>query len=129
MENNEWQNLYERAVAVCKEREVSDFIYVGSVAAAVLTGSGTIYTGISVDTACSIGYCAERNAIGSMLTAEETVVKKVVAVKGEEVIMPCGACREFMMQLDGKNREMEVLTSLNPIKTVALAKLIPDYWA
>ncbi|MHC5375224.1 cytidine deaminase family protein [Enterococcus sp. LJL120] len=129
MEKNSWQDLYEHAIAVCKEREVSEFMYAGSVAAAVLTDTGKIYTGISLDTACSIGYCAERNAIGTMLTDGETSITKVVAVKGTEVIMPCGVCREFMMQLGGQNRQMEVLTSLNPLKTITLAELIPDYWA
>lgn len=129
MKTSEWRKLYKQAVAVCREREVSDLIFVGGVAAAVLTQHGNIYTGISVDTACSVGYCAERNVIGSMLTDGETVIKKVVAVKGDQIIMPCGVCREFMMQLGGDNRKLEVLTNLNPIHTVILSELNPNYWA
>lgn len=102
MEETSWQELYGMAVAKCNEREVSNFVYAGSVAAAILTDKGNVYTGISVDTACSIGYCAERNAVGNMLTEQEQTIVKVVAVKGKEVIMPCGVCREFMMQLGGR---------------------------
>ncbi|MEB3363090.1 cytidine deaminase [Lactobacillus sp. R2/2] len=35
----------------------------GGVAAAVMTESGNIYTGVCVDTACGLGVCAERNAL------------------------------------------------------------------
>ncbi|WP_330640424.1 hypothetical protein [Acetatifactor aquisgranensis] len=35
----------------------------GGVAAAVLTASGNICTGVCVDTCATLGICAERNAI------------------------------------------------------------------
>ncbi|WP_225422824.1 cytidine/deoxycytidylate deaminase family protein [Lactiplantibacillus garii] len=58
-----WQALYQQAVATCQPHDVSATVYAGSVAAAVLTANGHVYTGISVDTACSLGYCAERNTL------------------------------------------------------------------
>ena len=126
--NKEWHQLYLQAVSVCHKREVSQFMVTGSVAAAILTDQGRVYTGISVDMACSIGFCAERNAIGNMLTQGETRILKMVAVKRKEIIMPCGVCREFMMQLGGHNRNLEVLVSLDPLETVTLERLIPHYW-
>jgi cytidine deaminase len=40
-------------------------------AAAVLSSSGKIYTGVCIDTCCTLGICAERNAIFNMLTNGE----------------------------------------------------------
>lgn len=123
-----WAALYERAVATCQPRDVSTSLYTGSVAAGIMTNQEHVYTGVSIDTACSLGYCAERNALGSMLTAGETVATRVVAVKGREILMPCGACREFLMQLGPASRDTEILVSLTPLKTVKLAELMPAYW-
>lgn len=124
-----WNDLLEKANQVTNPREISEKVFVGSVGAAILTASGTIYTGINIDTACSMGYCAERNAIGSMLLNQENNIKKVVAVRSGEIVLPCGVCREFMMQLDKKTSpEIEILVSINPIKTLKLKELLPYYW-
>lgn len=123
-----WQQLYDQAVDKCCERQVSTSINSGGVSAVIETKNGNMYSGVSVDTACSIGYCAERNAIGNMLTNKENIINRLVTVKGEKLIMPCGVCREFMMQLSAKSAEIEILTSLNPIKTIKLSKLLPNYW-
>ena len=46
---------------------------------------------------------AERNALSTMIANGENNVDKVLAVYKDGTVMPpCGACREFMMQL-GKN--------------------------
>ena len=42
--------------------------------------------------------------------------------------MPCGACREFLMQLDLKNREMEIMVDYDTRETVTLGELMPDWW-
>lgn len=48
--------------------------------------------------------CAERNAISTMITHGEFEIKMVVAVdKKGNVLPPCGACREFMMQLNNSS--------------------------
>ena len=80
MENDIWKILYDRAKAVQCERNLSPWMEVGSVGAAVLTDRGNIYTGICIDTACGMGMCAERNAIANMLTNGEHLITKVVAV-------------------------------------------------
>ena len=55
MENDIWKILYDRAKAVQCERNLSPWMEVGSVGAAVLTDRGNIYTGICIDTACGMG--------------------------------------------------------------------------
>lgn len=42
--------------------------------------------------------------------------------------MPCGACREFFMQLSLRNRDMEIMTDYAARKTVTLGELMPDWW-
>ena len=102
---------------------------VGSVGAAILTDRGNIYTGICIDTACGMGMCAERNAIANMLTNGESRILKVVAVMPDGSSgTPCGVCREFMMQLGKESAEIEVLLSLEPLKTVKLGEQLPDWW-
>lgn len=63
----DWQKLYDLAMAVINPHEISEQMYVGSVVAAVLSKKGSIYTGICIDTSSSLGMCAERNAISTML--------------------------------------------------------------
>ena len=129
MEENIWKTLYERAKAVQCERKLSPLMEVGSVGAAILTDNGSIYTGICIDTACGMGMCAERNAIANMLTNGESRILKVVAVMPDGSSgTPCGVCREFMMQLGKESAEIEILLSLEPLKTVKLGEQLPDWW-
>lgn len=129
MEENIWRTLYERAKAVQCERKLSPLMEVGSVGAAILTDQGNIYTGVCIDTACGMGMCAERNAIANMLTNGESRILKVVAVMPDGSSgTPCGVCREFMMQLGKESAEIEVLLSLEPLKTIRLGEQLPDWW-
>ena len=66
-----WSRLYEAAKSVQNERKISEYVEAGGVAAAILSASGRIYTGVCVDTCSSLGICAERNAIFNMLTNGE----------------------------------------------------------
>ena len=122
-----WKTLYQAAKDVLNPHAVSERIYVGSVGAAVLSKSGTIYTGICIDTSSSLGMCAERNALASMLTNNEHEVDKVCAVyKDGRVIPPCGACREFMMQLGTDAGDIDILLN-NHGKSAKLRDLMPEY--
>ena len=66
-----WTSMHEAAKAVQGGRRISDYVEAGEVAAAVESASGRIYTGVCVDTACTLGICAERNSIFHMLTNGE----------------------------------------------------------
>lgn len=124
-----WQKLYDAAVRVQNNRTISPFIDAGGVAAAILTKKGNIYVGVCIDTASSLGMCAERNAIANMITNGESQIDKVVAVMPDgKVGPPCGACREYMMQLDKDSGNIEILLDLETEKTVKLKELIPNWW-
>ena len=124
-----WEKLYDAAVNVQNARVISPFIEAGGVAAAILTKQGNIYVGVCIDTASTLGMCAERNAIANMITNGESQIDKVVAVMSDgSVGAPCGACREYMMQLDKESGEIEILLDLETKKTVLLKELVPEWW-
>lgn len=125
-----WKELHTAAVNVLNPREVSRMIEAGGVAAAVESTSGKIYTGVCVDTACTLGICAERNAIFNMITNGENAIRRVIAVdrKGN-AIPPCGACREFMTQLMPDDyRSIEIMMDYQNDRVVTLGDLTPDWW-
>ncbi len=124
-----WNKLYNAAIQVQNGRTVSPFVDAGGVAAAILTKSGNIYVGVCIDTSSSLGMCAERNAIANMITNGESQIDKVVAIMPNgKVGSPCGACREFMMQLDKDSGNIEILLDLETQKSVRLKELMPDWW-
>ncbi len=124
-----WSKLYSEARNVQNGRVISPFIEAGGVAAAILTKAGNIYVGVCIDTASTLGMCAERNAIANMITNGEHQIDKVVAiVENGKVGSPCGACREYMMQLDKDSGDIEILVDFESRKTVRLKELIPDWW-
>ncbi len=125
-----WDQLYISARKVQYERSISPLIEAGAVSAALLTSKGNIYVGVCIDTACSLGMCAERNALANMITNGENQILKIVAVMPDgKAGMPCGACREFMMQLHQSAGETEILCDYETKKVIQLASLLPDWWS
>ena len=124
-----WDRLYTAAIQVQHPRSISPFIDAGGVSAALLTKNGNLYVGVCIDTACSLGMCAERNAIANMITNGESQIEKLVVVMPDEKTgLLCGACRELMMQLDSRSGEIEILLNRETQKTVRLRQLVPDWW-
>lgn len=125
-----WNDLYEAARKVLKPRDVSKIIEAGGVAAVVESVSGKIYVGVCVDTACTLGICAERNAIFNMITNGEDEVRRVIAIDRDgKAISPCGACREFMTQLMPENyRNIEIMMDYEKNRVVTLGELTPEWW-
>ena len=130
MENNKiWDLLIEKAKEVQNPRMVSPFIEAGQVGAAILTKNGNIYTGVCVDTASTLGICAERNAIHNMITNGESEIDKIVCVTSDgNVGSPCGACRELIMQLNKNSKDIEILLDRKTYKSVKMIELIPEWW-
>ena len=95
-----WAKLYAAAKTVQQERQISNYVLAGGVAAAVLSKSGKIHTGVCIDTCSTLGICAERNAIFNMITNGEQEIDKVLCILPDgSGGAPCGACRELMVQL------------------------------
>lgn len=128
--DNTWNKLYDAAKQVLNPREISKMIEAGGVAAAIESTSGKIYVGVCVDTACTLGICAERNAIFHMITNGENAIRRVIAINCTgKAIPPCGACREFMTQLmPDSYRTVEIMMDYETNKVVTLSELTPEWW-
>lgn len=122
-----FDDLYRAASSVVGPRRLSEHAEAGQVGAAILSDGGRVYTGICVDTASSMGFCAEHAAAAAMLTAGESRVVRMLAVDREgRVVPPCGRCREFIRQLHPDNLEAEVLVGDGVL--VRLRDLLPHVW-
>lgn len=125
-----WNEMFEAAKAVRNYRKISKYIDAGGVAAAVLSKSGKIYTGVCLDTCSTLGICAERNAIFNMITNGEDEISRVLAVMGNgKTGAPCGACRELMVQLMPHSyKDIEIMLDYESGKIVTLGELTPEWW-
>lgn len=125
-----WDKMYIAARAVQNKRAISPLVEAGDVSAAILTENDNIYVGVCIDTACSLGMCAERNAIAEMITHGENSIRRVITVDQRgKAISPCGVCREFMAQLMPDNyHSIELMLDYEKRKVVTLGELTPNWW-
>lgn len=125
--DKEFEILLDKAKQLAGKRILSEYASCGHVGCALLTESGNIYTGICIDSNCSLGNCAEYAAIADMLKNKETQIKKIVAYSAKGTIYsPCGRCRELIRMVDDKNLETQVLVSEN--KVVKIKDLLPEMY-
>ena len=116
--------LTQAAMAVVGEFASSPDCTVGGVAAALETTSGSVYTGVCIDTACSLGFCAEHSAIAEMLKARESEIRMIVAVMADgSIVPPCGRCRELIWQVNTRNAATVVIVGRD--RAVPLSELLP----
>ena len=125
-----WKRLYEAAQSVQNARKISEYVEAGGVAAAILSPSGKIYTGVCVDTCSTLGICAERNAIFNMIANGEQEIRKVIAIMPDgKAGAPCGACRELMVQLmPEKYKNIEIMLDYETGRTITLGEITPEWW-
>lgn len=118
--------LIEAARAVCGEFSLREGFSAGSVGAAIRTAAGNIYTGVCIDLASGLGFCAEVAAVAEMLKHRETQITEIVAVADNHILPPCGRCRETIAQVDVRNMDCRVV--LDKERVVTLRQLLPDHW-
>lgn len=97
------------------------------VGAALLTEDDKLYMGANVENASyGLTICAERNAV-TKAVFEGEIKFKAIAIAGntEDFLPPCGACRQVLLELCGKNLDVHLVNSKNEIKTFKLDELIP----
>lgn len=123
----EFDKLIEIAKDTLYPIKHTEFCESGGVACALVTDKGNVYTGVCIDVACSMGFCAEHAAIANMITNRETRIDKIVAIGwNHRVYPPCGRCREFISQIHLENNSAKVLVGGN--KVVTLSELLPYDW-
>ncbi len=120
--------MKEKAKNLFNERYISPFMEIAGVTCVLETKSGNIYEGVNIDADCGIGMCAERNAASTMLTHGESEIVKLLCYKDGKLILPCGVCREFLMQLNQNNRNMQIVLDAENEKFITLSSLMPSWW-
>jgi cytidine deaminase len=126
MITKEDKKLIEMAKALIGAREIRGGV-VKEVGCVLVTEKGKLFSGVSMDLVCGIGFCAEHSAISQMITqTDETHIRTIVAVSDKGVIPPCGRCRELMNILDSKNKDTIVIISDDT--KLKLSELLPFAW-
>ena len=120
------KKLIEKAKALVAAKDIRGGI-VKEVGCVLVTEKGKIFSGVSLDLVCGIGFCAEHTAVSQMITqTDETHIKTIVAIDENGVIPPCGRCRELLNILDARNKDTEVIISAE--SKVRLRELLPFPW-
>ena len=130
-----WEKLYEAAKAEYHPQEISPFLTAHHVVSAVEAENGEIYAGFCIE-GCSgvMNLCAERVAALNMyIQSGQTHIKRLIAFverapNGDGSGSPCGACREFLMELDERNENTEILVNYDTRETVLLKDIYPNWW-
>lgn len=129
-----WEQLYNEAKILYNPHEVSPFVYAEHVVCALEAEDGQIFTGYCFEATCGVFHlCAERAAAFNMYQqSKQTKIKRIIAFRNEAPSdvggMPCGACREFLMQLNAKNADTEIMVDYNARETITLNELMPNWW-
>ncbi|WP_260424753.1 cytidine deaminase family protein [Streptococcus minor] len=104
---------------------MSAFVYANHVVAAIEAEDGQIFTGFCFEATADVFHlCAERAAAFNMYQeSDQTRIRR----NGDGSGMPCGACREFLIQLNSENTKTEFLQDYESRTSVTLGELMP-YW-
>ena len=114
---------FEELTNLAKEkvspRELTPNCYVASVACALETEDGHVYTGVSIDSSSSLGFCAEHGAIADMIQHNESRVVRCVAVHySGKIYAPCGRCRQFFYNINPDNLANQILLLLTTTRRI-----------
>lgn len=107
-----------------------------NVAAAVLSDSGRIYTGVNVENASyPAGRCAECNAVSNAVSCGERRIKAIAIISRDSkditrdtgYTSPCGICRQVLREFSSP-AELKVIMakSASDYKIMTLEELLPD---
>lgn len=110
-----WEKLYEAAKNDYNPHYVTPFIYSNHVVAAIEAEGGT------------------SSAFNMFQQSSQTTIKRIIdfrdkAPNGSGSGMPCGTCREFLMQLSPKNKDLEFMIDYDKRETITLGELMPNWW-
>ena len=132
---NIWDKLYNVAKEEYKPHDLSPFFYANHVACAIEAEDGTIYKGFCIEGASGVlNLCAERvAALNMIVNSNQTVIKRILVMRDvppykEGNFIPCGACREFLLQLNIKNKDTQILIDYETKEYVLLESLLPKWW-
>ena len=97
------------------------------VGAALLSGSGAIYSGCNIENASyPEGWCAETSAISHMVTAGETRITEILVVaEKKDRATPCGGCRQRLIEFAAPDTPVHLCDQKGVVDTITLGDLLP----
>jgi cytidine deaminase len=98
-----------------------------NVGAAIRTPSGAIFAGCNVENAAyPQGACAEAGAISAMaMSGERRIAEILVIGDGEDLVTPCGGCRQRIREFAGPDTPIHIAGSEGVRATFTLDELLP----
>ncbi len=119
------KNLIQQAIdAKSKAMPTYSNFHVGAV---LLCKSGKIYQGANIENSSySLTICAERTAaFKAVLDSEREFEAIAIAGDSEDYISPCGACRQVLMELCGKDLKVYMINKKGEYKLSSMNDLLP----
>ena len=97
------------------------------VGAALITEDGKIFQGANIENSSySLTICAERTAVFQAILEGERKFKAIaIAGDTDDYLPPCGACRQVLADLCGKELDVILTNKKGEIKTFKLYELLP----
>ncbi|CAK1252040.1 Cytidine deaminase (Cdd) [Fructobacillus tropaeoli] len=129
-----WERLFTKAEVLYNPHNVSPFIYAQHVVTALEADDGNIYTGFCFEATAGVFHlCAERAAAFNMFQhSGQTKIKRIITFRDSAPAngnsMPCGACLDFLLQLNSENKATRFMVDFKTRETVALSELLPKWW-
>lgn len=99
-----------------------------TVGAAVLCEDGDVYDGCNIENSSySATICAERVALVKAISEGKRKITAIaVAGEGENYIVPCGVCLQFMTEFADGNTPIVRVKSADDYKVSTLSELLPE---
>lgn len=98
------------------------------VGACLRTEDDEFFCGCNIENVSySLTLCAESAAISALITAGYRNIKEVaIACSGNELISPCGACRQRLVEFANPNTIVHLSNAKNEEQSVLLSDLLPS---
>lgn len=98
------------------------------VGAAVLSGTGNIYSGCNVENiSYGLTICAERNAIFKMVSAGEREITAILIIGNTgDILPPCGACRQVMAEFSRPDTVVYMCDKQGKWQETTVGELLPN---
>ncbi|HEX9000387.1 MAG TPA: cytidine deaminase [Blastocatellia bacterium] len=98
------------------------------VGAVVECRDGRIFTGCNVENSSyGLTMCAERNALAKAVSeGGRDFIRMAVIADAHAPVPPCGACRQVISELCGKQTEIVMVNLRGQIETHTVDELLPE---
>jgi cytidine deaminase len=126
MSDIDWDALRAQAVDACSRAYAPYSDY--QVGAAALVDDGRVVVGCNVENASyGVGLCAECGLVSALHASGGGRLTHFVCVnKQDEVIMPCGRCRQLLFEHGGRDLVLMTVSGIKPMSEVLPDAFGPD---